>query len=60
MEIIQREGDKLAAQCDGEVVFDEELLNEVAPLVENPIPIIGEFCQNKLLTHSSPLLTELK
>lgn len=60
MEIIQREADKLAAQCDAEVVYDEGLLNEVVQLVENPIPIIGEFDASFLQLPEPVLVSVMK
>ncbi len=46
--VIRRGADRLAARARGRVLWDEELLSEVADLVEAPVVILGSFPKDML------------
>jgi glycyl-tRNA synthetase beta chain len=60
LELVRAEGDRLAAQIGGAVVWDEGLLLEVANLVEFPRPILGEFARLYLELPAQVLLTSMQ
>ncbi len=56
-ERIQNQGQELAAAKNGQVVWKENLLQEVACLVEFPKPVLGEFSSEYLQLPREVLLT---
>jgi len=46
--LIRREADRLASRAGGRVLWDEDLLAEVADLVEAPIPVLGSYPREAL------------
>ena len=60
IQAIQQEGDKLARQQGGTVVWTENLLNEVANLVESPRPVLGSIDRDYLQLPREVLLTSME
>jgi glycyl-tRNA synthetase beta chain len=60
LEMVRAEGDRLASELGGAVVWDEGLLLEVANLVEFPRPILGEFARLYLELPAQVLLTSMQ
>lgn len=58
--IIHEQGDQLAAQAGGAVVWDEDLLTEVCGLVEQPQPVLGSFDASYLAIPEEVLLTSMQ
>ncbi len=56
-EIIKQKGDALAKEVGGNVVWDDDLLKEVANLVEFPNPVLGKFEDKFLSLPREVLLT---
>ncbi len=56
-EIIKKKGEELAKEVGGEIVWKEDLLKEVANLVEFPYPILGKFEDKYLKLPKEVLLT---
>ncbi|MFW6325337.1 MAG: glycine--tRNA ligase subunit beta [Desulfovermiculus sp.] len=59
-EIIQSQGDGLAKEHGGRVVWKDALLDEVASLAEWPKPILGRFDQRYLELPREVLLTSME
>ncbi|MBD5641377.1 MAG: glycine--tRNA ligase subunit beta [Desulfovibrio sp.] len=59
-EIIRQEGDRLAKEVGGEVLWDDKLLEEVSGLVEHPVPMLGAFDQSFLEAPEEALLTSMQ
>ncbi|WP_147821536.1 glycine--tRNA ligase subunit beta [Salidesulfovibrio onnuriiensis] len=59
-EIVVAEGNRLAKEAGGEIVWKESLLEEVANLVEWPVPILGEFDKMYLEVPREVLLTSMQ
>ncbi|WP_027722669.1 glycine--tRNA ligase subunit beta [Maridesulfovibrio zosterae] len=59
-EFVRSEGDKLASELNGSVVWKESLLQEVSNLVELPMPIIGNFDESFLELPKEVLLTSME
>ncbi|CCO24541.1 glycine--tRNA ligase subunit beta [Maridesulfovibrio hydrothermalis] len=59
-ESVRSEGDKLAADLSGSVVWKDSLLQEVSNLVELPMPIIGNFEESFLELPKEVLLTSME
>jgi len=57
VELLVREA---AEQCNGEAVIDEELLKEVASLVEYPVAVIGQFEKQFLEVPPEALISVMK
>ncbi|MBG0789332.1 MAG: glycine--tRNA ligase subunit beta [Desulfovibrionaceae bacterium] len=57
---IVSEGNRLASELGGEIVWDEGLLDEVANLVEYPKPIIGDIDKLYLELPREVLLTSMQ
>jgi len=60
LELVRAEGNRLAAELGGSVVWDDGLLLEVANLVEYPRPILGEFARQYLQLPAQVLLTSMQ
>jgi len=60
LDLVRAEGDRIAAEVGGAVVWDEGLLLEVANLVEFPRPILGEFARLYLELPAQVLLTSMQ
>ncbi|NMP23022.1 glycine--tRNA ligase subunit beta [Sulfobacillus harzensis] len=58
--VIREVGDMLAAEAGGRVDWDEELLDEVANLVEWPTPFLGGFEEEFLEVPDPVLITSMK
>jgi len=58
--IIRSEGDRLAAEAGGRIVWNEALLDEVAGLVEWPRPILAGFGDRYLELPREVLLTSMQ
>lgn len=59
-EHVRKEGDKLASELNGSVVWKDSLLEEVSNLVELPVPIIGNFDESFLELPKEVLLTSME
>ncbi|KAB1441129.1 glycine--tRNA ligase subunit beta [Pseudodesulfovibrio senegalensis] len=59
-QIIVSEGDRLAAEAGGAIVWKESLLQEVANLVEWPVPILGNIDSMYLEVPREVLLTSMQ
>ncbi|MDZ7760269.1 MAG: glycine--tRNA ligase subunit beta [Desulfovermiculus sp.] len=59
-QMIQGQGDDLAREQDGRVVWKDTLLDEVASLVEWPQPILGRFDERYLELPKEVLLTSME
>lgn len=59
-EIIRQEGNALAQEVGGQVAWSDELLDQVANLVESPRPIRGEFAEKYLELPTEVLLTSME
>ncbi|WP_031484130.1 glycine--tRNA ligase subunit beta [Maridesulfovibrio frigidus] len=59
-ELVQEEGNKLASELNGSVVWKDSLLQEVSNLVELPMPIIGNFDESFLELPKEVLLTSME
>ncbi len=59
-EYVREEGDKLASELNGSVVWKDSLLQEVSNLVELPVPIIGNFDESFLELPKEVLLTSME
>lgn len=59
-EYVREQGDKLAAEFKGTVVWKDSLLQEVSNLVELPVPIIGNFDESFLELPKEVLLTSME
>ncbi len=59
-EFVRSEGNKLASELNGAVVWKESLLEEVSNLVELPMPIIGNFDKSFLELPKEVLLTSME
>lgn len=57
---VREQGDKLAADLGGAVVWKEGLLDEVSNLVELPRPIIGNYDESFLELPAEVLLTSME
>lgn len=57
---IRKEGDRLAAQIGGSVLWKDGLLDEVCGLVENPVPIMADFDRSYLEVPAEALLTSME
>ncbi len=51
---------KLAAEVSGQVIWDEDLLEHVAFLVEYPVPVLGTFSPEHLVLPHELLVTVMK
>ena len=58
--VITKEAEKLAESVNGKWVCDENLLQEVVNLVENPIPILGRFDSSFLDLPDEVLVSVMK
>lgn len=58
--VVRSRGDALAQEAGGAVVWDAGLLEEVAGLVEHPVPILGRFDAGYLELPREVLLTSIK
>lgn len=59
-DIIRQEGNALAQEVGGQVAWSEELLDQVANLVESPCAIRGEFAEKFLELPMEVLLTSME
>lgn len=59
-EIIKASGNKAAQEIGGEIVWKENLLDEVCGLVEQPVPILGAFEPVYLELPEEVLLTSME
>jgi glycyl-tRNA synthetase beta chain len=59
-EVVRSRGDKLAAEHGGQVVWNEELVDEVVGLVEYPKPVLGRFEADFLELPREVLLTSME
>ncbi|WP_320169699.1 glycine--tRNA ligase subunit beta [Maridesulfovibrio sp.] len=59
-EYVRKEGDRLASELGGSVVWKDSLLQEVSNLVELPMPIIGGFDESFLELPREVLLTSME
>ncbi|SKA71632.1 glycine--tRNA ligase subunit beta [Desulfobaculum bizertense] len=59
-EAIRKEGDRLAAEQGGKVVWNDDLLDEVCGLVEHPVVILGEFDRSFLEVPREVLLSSME
>ncbi|NJB66765.1 glycyl-tRNA synthetase beta chain [Desulfobaculum xiamenense] len=57
---IRAEGDRLAAEVGGRIVWNESLLDEVCGLVEHPVVILGTFDQSFLEVPREVLLSSME
>lgn len=57
--VIRTQADALAASAGGRVFWDEDLLSEVADLVEAPIAILGTFPQESLEVPQEVLIASM-
>lgn len=57
---VREQGNKLASELGGSVVWQENLLDEVSNLVELPRPIIGTFDESFLELPAEVLLTSME
>lgn len=60
MHVVREKGDALAAEKGGEVVWDEDLLQEVSNLVELPVPVLGDIDPIYLELPAEVLLTSMQ
>ena len=60
VQMIQGEGDALAANKGGRIVWKDSLLQEVANLAEYPKPILGDFSRSYLELPREVLLTSME
>ncbi|RUO69655.1 glycine--tRNA ligase subunit beta [Idiomarina ramblicola] len=60
IETIQSEVSRLASQLGGEVIQDNELVEEVAALVEWPVALTASFDQGFLAVPKEPLIVTMK
>ncbi len=60
LEMVRAEGDRIACEVGGSVVWDEGLLLEVANLVEFPRPILADFAPLYLELPKQVLLTSMQ
>ncbi|HHV08077.1 MAG TPA: glycine--tRNA ligase subunit beta [Firmicutes bacterium] len=58
--IIRAQGDELANQIKGRVLWTEELLNEVTFLVEYPTALMGSFAHDYLTLPADVIITPMK
>ena len=58
--VIRQQVEKAAADVDGQVVIDEELLQEVAGLVEWPVAVVGDFDEEFLDVPSEALIKTMQ
>lgn len=59
-ELILKQGNALAQEVGGQVAWSEELLNQVANLVESPHALRGEFSEKFLALPMEVLLTSME
>jgi len=59
-EIIRQKGDELASEVNGQIAWKEDLLNQVANLVEYPEPVLGRFDSKYLELPQEVLLTSME
>lgn len=59
-EIVVAEGNRLAREAGGEIVWKDSLLEEVANLVEWPVPILADFDSMYLEVPREVLLTSMQ
>lgn len=59
-EMIKSAGDKLAKEMGGEILWKDSLLEEVAGLVEHPLPVIADFDPAYLEVPPEALLTSME
>ena len=59
-QVIREEGDRLARDAGGTVLWKEELLDEVVGLVEHPVPLLGRFDPAYLEVPKEVLLTSME
>lgn len=57
---IRQEGDRLASQIGGSVLWKDSLLEEVSGLVEKPVPIMADFDPSYLEVPAEALLTSME
>lgn len=57
---IRSEGDRIAAEVEGAVAWNDVLLEEVQNLVEYPVPLLGEFDSKFLALPREVLLTSME
>lgn len=58
--LIVAEGDRLAKEAGGSIVWKDSLLDEVANLVEYPVPILGDISELYLELPREVLLTSMQ
>lgn len=58
--VIREEGDRLAREAGGEVIWNDALLDEVAGLVEFPKPLLGKYDADYLEIPQEALLTSME
>lgn len=59
-ELIVREGNVLADQVQGRILWDDALLQEVTGLVEHPVPLLGDFDTRYLEVPREVLITSMQ
>lgn len=59
-EVIIARADAAATALGGEVIWRDDLLDEVTGLIEHPVPIIGEFSRDYLEIPEEVLLTSMQ
>lgn len=60
LRLIREQGDRLASEIGGEVLWNEPLLEEVSGLVEHPVPLLGAFDASYLEVPEAALLTSMQ
>ena len=60
LDLITREGDKLAGLIGGKVLWKNSLLAEVGGLTEHPVPLLGDFDSKFLDLPAEVLLTSME
>lgn len=58
--LIKDTGNRIAAQKGGKILWKDNLLDEVAGLVEHPVPLLGDFDQSYLEVPREALLTSME
>lgn len=60
LKIIKDQGEKLASDVHGDIIWKNALLDEVAGLVEQPVPLLGHFDESYLEVPAEALLCSME
>src|SRR5699024_10072244 len=59
-ELIRQQVEQAGQSAGGQAVIDEDLLNEVAALVEWPVPLVGRFDEEFLRVPQEAIVTAMQ